>query len=122
MCAGTRLGAFAVRVAAFLESLDERAGASVVDLGELVEQCLALRLEGGIDQRGGHGRFLSGQCIGKTAKGCLPPCVSRPLRANREEITNVTYTPLHPDLRSSCKSCILGVSSGSAARFRESRC
>lgn len=54
MSAGTRLGAFAVRVAAFLESIDERAGEQVAEPGELCDHCLALRLKGGIDQRGGH--------------------------------------------------------------------
>ena len=54
MTAGTRMGGSAIRVATFLESLDERAGVQVADLDELGDQCLALRFKGGIDQRGGH--------------------------------------------------------------------
>lgn len=54
MTAGTRMGGSAIRVATFLESLDVRAGGPVADLDVLGDQCLALRLKGGIDRRGGH--------------------------------------------------------------------
>ena len=92
VASGSRLGALAVGVPAFLEALDERAGAQVAEIGDLVKQGLALGLEGGIDQSSGHGWSSFGQHITLTEGGNCTHCVSRPSQARHQDSTNLTYT------------------------------
>ena len=55
-----RSAAGAAGAPALLEALDERAGAQVAELGELLEQRLAARLQGRIAQRVGQGLRAGG--------------------------------------------------------------